>query len=116
MSTAAGTATSALLSATDSDSIVNSITLGSGAVRRHHAWPVSASASADGGIASASLAVAANTAAGTYPVVINFGNNESQSASCTISVRVSGAPEDPGDPGFGRDQRRTTTRCRPPKA
>lgn len=88
VSVAQGTATSAALSATDSDSIVNSITLGSAAagITLSGVTP----ATSDGGIARATLDVAASTAAGTYPVVVNFGNDDTQTASCTVSVRVSG--------------------------
>jgi hypothetical protein len=100
VSTPQGTATSANLSATDSDSIVNSITLGSGAGAGITLGGVTL-ATADGGVARATLAVAASTAAGTYPVVINFGNDDSQSASCTISVRVSGALKIPAIQGSG---------------
>jgi predicted extracellular nuclease len=89
ISTQQGTATSAILSATDSDSIVNSITLG-GATAGITLSGFSA-ASADGGIASATLGVAANTAAGSYPVVVNFGNDDNQSASCTVNVSVGGS-------------------------
>ena len=98
VSTPQGTATSAPLSATDSDSIVNSITLGSGAGAGITLGGVTL-ATADGGVARATLGVAASTAAGTYPVVINFGNDDSQSASCTISVRVSGALKIPAIQG-----------------
>jgi len=98
VSTPQGTATSALLSATDSDSIVNSITLGSGAGAGITLGGITL-ATADGGVARATLGVAASTAAGTYPVVINFGNDDSQSASCTISVRVSGALKIPAIQG-----------------
>ncbi len=99
VSTAQGTATSAALSATDSDSIVNSITLGSAAagITLSGVTP----ATSDGGIARATLGVAANTAAGTYPVVINFGNDDNQTASCTVSVRVSGALKIPAIQGSG---------------
>jgi hypothetical protein len=89
VATAQGTAISAFLSATDSDSVVNSITLGGGAVAGITLGGVSP-ATADGGIARASLNVAANVAAGAYPVVINFGNDDGQNASCTVNVSVTG--------------------------
>jgi predicted extracellular nuclease len=97
---AQGTAVSAPLSATDSDSTVNSISIGSGAVAGITLSGASA-ASGAGGTARANLDVAANVAAGTYPVVINFGNNDAESASCNVSVRVTGALKIPQIQGSG---------------
>jgi predicted extracellular nuclease len=100
VSVAQGSATSAPLSATDSDSIVNSMAFGGGAVAGITLGSVTP-AGAKGGIARANLDVAANVAAGTYPVVVNFGNNDNQSASCTVSVRVAGALTIPQIQGSG---------------
>jgi hypothetical protein len=46
-------------------------------------------ASAAGGVATASLNVAASVKAGTYPVTVKFGNDQTQEASCAISVAIS---------------------------
>jgi predicted extracellular nuclease len=100
VSVAQGSATSAPLSATDSDSIVNSMAFGGGAVAGITLGSVTP-AGAKGGIARANLDVAATVAAGTYPVVINFGNNDNESASCTVSVRVAGALTIPQIQGSG---------------
>jgi predicted extracellular nuclease len=100
VSVAQGTAISAALSATDSDSVVNSITLGGAAVAGitlNGFVP----AGADGGTARANLDVAASVAAGTYPVVVNFANDDTESASCTVSVRVAGALTIPQIQGSG---------------
>ena len=77
----------AALSASDVDGLVNSISLGAGtpaAITLANVTP----ASSVGGNASAVLTIASNIAAGNYPVVINFGNNQSQSATCTVNVSV----------------------------
>jgi predicted extracellular nuclease len=100
VSVAQGSATSAPLSATDSDSIVNSMAFGGGAVAGITLSGVTP-AGANGGIARANLDIAASVAAGTYPVVVNFGNNDNQSASCTVSVRVAGALTIPQIQGSG---------------
>jgi predicted extracellular nuclease len=100
VSVAQGSATSAPLSATDSDSIVNSMAFGGGAVAGITLGSVTP-AGAKGGVARANLDVAATVAAGTYPVVINFGNNDNESASCTVSVRVAGALTIPQIQGSG---------------
>lgn len=82
---------SANLSASDIDGIVDSISLASGSNAAFSLTGVTASSSV-GGTASAVLTIATSLASGTYPVVINFGNNQSQSASCTVSVVVQAAP------------------------
>jgi predicted extracellular nuclease len=75
------------LSASDVDGQVNLINLGSGSVA---AFSLGAfvPAAGNGGTASASLNVASNLAVGSYPVAINFANDQGQSASCTVNVTV----------------------------
>ncbi|WP_432382762.1 ExeM/NucH family extracellular endonuclease [Duganella sp. P38] len=76
------------LSATDADGTVNSALITSAAVPGISLANFVA-ASGAGGTASANLNVAASVQAGTYPVVVKFGNDQAQEASCTISVHVS---------------------------
>lgn len=94
-----GTGGSVALSATDADSVVNGATL-TGAPAGITLGTFNA-ASTDGGTATVSLDVAASTAAGTYPVQVGFSNNELQSASCTVSVRVDGITTIPQIQGSG---------------
>ncbi|MYM25912.1 ExeM/NucH family extracellular endonuclease [Duganella sp. FT135W] len=75
------------LSATDSDGTVNSAVITSTAVPGISLINFLA-ASGVGGTATASLSVAASVAAGTYPVTVKFGNEQSQQTSCAISVSV----------------------------
>ncbi len=84
-----GTAFSAALSATDSDSIVNNATITSAAVAGISLANFSA-ANADGGAAGVSLVADATVASGSYPVAVKFTNDESQEASCTVTLSVSG--------------------------
>jgi predicted extracellular nuclease len=60
-----------------------------------------APATANDGVASATLAIDASLPAGTYPVVVTFRNNASQSASCTINVAISGSLRIPQIQGSG---------------
>lgn len=94
-----GTGGSVVLSATDADSVVNGATL-TGAPAGITLGTLNA-ASTDGGTATVSLDVAASTAAGTYPVQVGFSNNELQSTSCTVSVRVDGITTIPQIQGSG---------------
>ena len=79
-----GAAGSMLLTATDVDSSVTGATLVGGAVAGISLGP----ASGDGGTASVQLQATGAIAAGTYPVGVQFTNNEAQSASCTVDVTV----------------------------
>lgn len=88
-SLAAGEGGSILLSASDADSRVNSITLAANAPAGFTLGTVT-TASADGETASVSLNVASNVAAGNYAVGVNFANDEAQTASCTVNVSISG--------------------------
>jgi uncharacterized protein len=81
---------SVALSASDIDGLVNAITLNSGTLAAFSLASVTP-ATQVGGNATANLTVASSLAAGTYPVVINFANNQNQTASCTVSVVVQAA-------------------------
>jgi predicted extracellular nuclease len=87
VSVAAGTASSTVLTASDSDSIVNNATLTSSPVSGINLDTFVASPSVASN-ASVNLSVASTTAAGTYPVVVNFTNGDGQNTSCNISVSV----------------------------
>jgi predicted extracellular nuclease len=89
--TTAGTPAMAEISATDSDSTVNS-----GAITNGGAVGITLDgfipAPSDGGMAEATLQVSDAVEAGIYPVTITFGNDDGQSASCTVAIMVSGPP------------------------
>ncbi|MFM9916331.1 MAG: ExeM/NucH family extracellular endonuclease [Rhizobacter sp.] len=85
---ATGASVDTTLSATDTDSIVNSAAFVSGNVSGMSLTAFTA-APAIGGSASVKLSVDGTVIAGTYPVVVGFGNNDAQSASCSVSVTVS---------------------------
>jgi predicted extracellular nuclease len=85
----AGTAFSGLLRASDPDSIVNGASITGGA-RAGISLTGFTAAGADGGSASAQLAVDASVSGGSYPVAVTFTNDDGQSASCTVNVVVSG--------------------------
>jgi len=89
LAAAQGIGGSIVLRASDGDSRVNSALIASNAVTGIELRNFVAAA-ANGGSASATLNVDANVAAGAYPITINFGNNDNQSASCTINVSVAG--------------------------
>ena len=99
LSLAAGAAGSVNLTANDPDSVVNSAAITSGALAGISLGAFNA-ATQDGETASVSLNVS-GLAAGSYPVDITFGNNEVQSASCTVSVSVSGITPIPAIQGTG---------------
>jgi len=85
----AGTAFAGLLQASDPDSIVNAASITGGA-RAGISLTGFTPAGAAGGSASAQLAIAASVTGGSYPVTVTFSNNDSQTASCTVNVLVSG--------------------------
>jgi predicted extracellular nuclease len=89
VSGALGTAFSGILTATDADSIVNAAAIQSGAVGGISLAGFAA-APGKGGTASVNLAVDATVPAGTYPLVVNFSNDDSQNATCALNVMVSG--------------------------
>ncbi|HJU99836.1 MAG TPA: ExeM/NucH family extracellular endonuclease [Burkholderiaceae bacterium] len=84
---AAGSGGGAMLSATDADGIVNSAAITSAAVPGISLAGFAA-AGAAGGNASVSLNVGGAVPVGSYPVAISFGNDQGQSASCTVTVNV----------------------------
>jgi predicted extracellular nuclease len=86
----AGVSGSTPLSATGTSSMVNSAVISSGAVAGISLANFAA-AGTNGGSATVDLRVATNAAAGSYPVVVTFGNNASESTSCTVSVQVQAA-------------------------
>jgi len=91
LNVARGVAQSAALTASDADGIVTAASILSGAVGGISLSGFSASG-AEGQNASVSLNIANSVAAGSYPVVIQWDNNQSQTASCTVNVSVA----DPG--------------------
>ncbi|TAK86219.1 MAG: ExeM/NucH family extracellular endonuclease [Aquabacterium sp.] len=93
VSVSAGTSVQINVSATDTDSIVNAITLANpvAGITLGTVTP----AIADGGTASAALSVADTLSAGSYTAQLQFANNESQTASCSVTVNVSGAAVTP---------------------
>lgn len=88
-SLAAGASGSVALSASDADSRVNAASLGTNTPAGFTLGTLTA-ATADGDAATVALNVAGSVAAGNYAVVVNFGNDEAQSASCTVNVSISG--------------------------
>jgi predicted extracellular nuclease len=84
---AAGSNGGVSLSATDADGIVNSAVITSAAVSGISLVDFSA-AGAIGADATVSLSVGAAVPVGSYPVAIRFGNDQAQSASCTVNVNV----------------------------
>ena len=85
--TTAGTPAMAEISATDSDSTVNT-----GAITNGGVVGITLDgfipAPGDGGVAEATLQVSDVVEAGIYQVTITFGNDDGQSASCTVAVMV----------------------------
>ena len=75
------------LTASDEDGIVNAANITGGAVAGISLVNFSA-ASAEGQNASATLSIAGAVPGGSYPVAIQWGNNQSQTASCTVTVTV----------------------------
>ena len=84
-----GRGATAALSASDRDSIVSSAVISAGA-RAGISLDGFIPASGIGASASATLAIDASLAAGTYPLTITFANNDGQSNSCNVAVSVAG--------------------------
>ena len=95
-----GTGTTAPLQASDADSLVDKAAISKGAVAGISLTGFTA-ATPDNRTATANLVVDASLPAGTYPVEITFGNDASQSASCTVNVAVSGLVKIPQIQGSG---------------
>jgi predicted extracellular nuclease len=87
ISLAAGSSGGVSLSATDADGIVNSVSITSAAVAGISLVDFTAAA-AIGADATVNLSVGPAVPVGSYPVAIRFGNDQSQSASCTVNVNV----------------------------
>jgi predicted extracellular nuclease len=85
-----GTATSAQVSASDEDNIVNSVAITSGAVPGVTLAGFAPAASV-GAAGAATLQVDASVPAGIYPLVLTFGNDGKQSATCSINVTIPGS-------------------------
>ncbi|UCV09777.1 ExeM/NucH family extracellular endonuclease [Dechloromonas denitrificans] len=77
------------LSASDADSRVNAASLAAGTPAGFSLSGLVA-AGADGGTATVTLNVASSVGAGNYAVVVNFANDETQTASCTVDIAVAG--------------------------
>ncbi|MFN3738846.1 ExeM/NucH family extracellular endonuclease [Hydrogenophaga sp.] len=91
---------SLLLQASDVDSVVNGASITSAAVAGISLGAFNA-ATADGQSASVSLQVAAGLPVGSYPVEVTFTNNELQSVSCSVTVKVDGLVTIPQIQGSG---------------
>ncbi|MFA9216331.1 MAG: ExeM/NucH family extracellular endonuclease [Sphingomonadaceae bacterium] len=87
LSLAAGSTGGASLSASDADGIVNSARITSAAVAGISLVDFIA-ASAAGADATVNLSISPAVPVGNYPVAISFGNDQAQTASCTIKVNV----------------------------
>ncbi len=86
-----GSGGSTLLSASDTDGRVNSISLDSNTNAAITLGTLTPAANI-GDSASITLHVASSLASGNYPVTVNFGNDQSQNASCVVNVSVQAAP------------------------
>lgn len=82
-----GVGGSIALSASDADGIVNGASITSVAVPGLSLGQLSA-ASGIGASANVALLAAQNVAAGSYPVVVRFTNDQGQNASCTVNLTV----------------------------
>jgi uncharacterized protein len=80
---------STLLTGKDSDDLVNGASITAGATTGISLANFVASPG-DNQDATVSLEVAATVAAGTYPLTINFTNDNSQEKSCNVTVNVQG--------------------------
>lgn len=88
-SSAAGVAGNFLLSATDADSRVNSAQISG-------TWPSGVTlgsftaAAAAGGVATQAVNVSGAVPVGTYPLSLQWSNNDGQQASCSFNLAVAG--------------------------
>ncbi|MEQ1600482.1 MAG: ExeM/NucH family extracellular endonuclease [Methylophilaceae bacterium] len=80
----------ATLAATDADGQVTQVSITSPAISAISLTNFT-QASATGATATADLSVANSLALGSYPVTINFANNDAQNASCTVNINVAAA-------------------------
>lgn len=86
---AQGYAGSAALSATDLDGIVNGATISAGAMTGIALADFTA-ATEEGGTATVNLTASNALAVGNYPVTVQFTNNQGQTGSCQLTVKISG--------------------------
>ncbi|MDP1789795.1 MAG: ExeM/NucH family extracellular endonuclease [Methylibium sp.] len=86
---AAGTPGTAQASASDPDSIVTAANL-IGSLPAGISLGSFAPATADGGSAVQEVAVSALVSPGSYPIQLQWSNNESQTVSCTLTIDISG--------------------------
>lgn len=89
-SVAIGTSGSGGVSATDPDSTVNGIAP-AGNLPAGISLIDLRPAGGDGGTATAAVSVASTVTAGAYDVSLRFTNDDAQSASCTVRVKVTGS-------------------------
>jgi len=90
VSSQSGSAVTAILRASDADSIVTGAAITSVSTASGISLSGFMPATADGGSASVNLDVAATLPTGIYSVTVNFTNNEGQANACTIPVNVAG--------------------------
>lgn len=84
----AGSGGSVALSASDADSRVNAASLAS-STAAHFSLIDFAAAASDGDTASVTLVAAPGTPAGDHAVTVEFANDDAQTASCVVNVKVS---------------------------
>ena len=95
-----GAGTTALVQASDADSLVNSAVISKGQVAGISLAGFTAATTANR-TASANLVIASSLPAGTYPVEITFANDTNQTNSCTVNVAVTGMLTIPRIQGSG---------------
>jgi predicted extracellular nuclease len=101
VSAQAGAGVSAILRASDADSIVNGAAITSVSTATGISLSGFTPATAAGGSASVSLDVASTLPVGSYSVTVNFTNDGGQAASCVIPVAVAGVRTIPQIQGSG---------------
>lgn len=97
---ASGTGGLVPVSASDTDSVVNGLSFGVTPPAGFSLGAFSA-ASGDGAAASGNVVVSAAVGAGSYPLTLQWTNNEAQTAQCTLTVSVSGITRIYGIQGNG---------------
>ncbi|PTT76248.1 hypothetical protein DBR42_27140, partial [Pelomonas sp. HMWF004] len=96
----AGTASNFVVSATDSDSRVNAVSV-VGSLPAGVTLDSFTAATGDGVAATQSFSVANTLAAGSYNLSLKWDNDEAQTASCTFKLSVSGVVAIPAIQGSG---------------
>lgn len=97
---AAGTAGNFVVSATDSDSRVNAVSV-VGSLPAGVTLDSFTAATGDGVAATQSFGIANTLAAGNYSLSLKWDNDEAQTASCSFKLTVSGAVSIPAIQGAG---------------